>query len=60
MAEYTLSLRVGDHAQWEGAQAVVAHLHANLAIGVLQSLIAAVVWIAYFQVSRRVQATFVN
>ncbi|MGB6871428.1 MAG: DUF2569 family protein [Acidobacteriaceae bacterium] len=60
MAEYTLSLRVGAQAGWEGASQVIANLHGKLVVNVLQGLLAAVVWISYLQVSRRVRATFIN
>jgi Protein of unknown function (DUF2569) len=60
MAEYTLSMRVGAHADWEGAQQVIANLHGKLAINALEGLLAAIIWISYLQVSRRVRATFVN
>jgi len=60
IAMLSLSFRLGMDSTWEGARNVVANLHSRLAFGVAQSLIAAVIWISYFEMSERVKATFVH
>ncbi len=60
LAQYTISLYVSNQAAWEGAQQIVADLHSKVAIGAGQALVAAIVWIAYFETSQRVKATFVR
>ena len=60
LAEYTLSFRIGDGSSWQGAQQLAAGIQSKLGVSVLQAVIAAVLWIWYFEVSRRVKATFVH
>lgn len=60
LAEYTLSYRIGAQSGWEGAPQVIEDLHAKLGAAAWQAALAAIVWIAYFETSRRVKATFVN
>lgn len=60
VTELTLSFRLGAESSWEGAAKVVADLHSKLGISVLQSVVAAIVWIGYFEVSKRAKATFIR
>jgi len=60
IVELTLSFHLGAGSSWEGTANVVANLHSKLGFGVFESLIAAIVWISYFEVSERVKATFVH
>jgi hypothetical protein len=60
IAELTLSFQLGVGSSWEGAANLVATVHSKLGFSVLQSVIGAIVWISYFEVSERVKATFVH
>jgi hypothetical protein len=60
IVELTLSFNIGAGSSWEGAAKLVADLHTKLGFGAAKSLIGAIVWIAYFEVSERVKATFIH
>jgi Protein of unknown function (DUF2569) len=60
LAEYTFALHLVPQADWPEAGTVVQNMQSKLAFDTLRAAIAAIVWIAYFQYSRRVKATFVR
>jgi hypothetical protein len=60
LAEYTFALQLAPQADWPEAGTVIQSTQSKLAFDTLRAAIAAMVWIAYFQVSRRAKATFVR
>jgi hypothetical protein len=60
LAEYTFALHLGPQPALPAPDSPVQNMQSTLMFDMLRSAVAASVWIAYFELSRRVKATFVR